>query len=55
MIKAFDKGTIRFYLTAERPYTFFKANSFSPEVLDGNDIYVYPVSGMYTFGIKLTY
>lgn len=57
LIKGLKKGSARIYVTAERPFTSFSANTFSPEVAhnQGEDIYVYPISALYTFGIKLTY
>lgn len=44
---------IRFYLTAERPLTFFKYNGFTPEVPDGRDNQTYPIPGVYTFGVNI--
>ncbi|MNT00753.1 hypothetical protein D3C72_1351950 [compost metagenome] len=57
LIKGLKKGSARIYLTAERPFTSFSANTFSPEIADsqGEDIYVYPISSLYTLGIRLTY
>lgn len=55
LIKSLKKGSVRVYATTERPFTFFKSNGFTPEVAQGKDNYVYPVSALYTFGIKLTY
>lgn len=40
-------------LTADRPFTFFNYNGFNPEVADGVDRQVYPVPGVYTFGINI--
>ena len=53
--KLFGKNmpTTRFYLTAEKPFTFFNYNGFNPEVSDGVDRQVYPVPGIYTFGINV--
>ncbi len=45
--------TIRFYLTAERPLTFFDYNGFTPEVPDGRDTETYPIPGVYTFGVNI--
>lgn len=49
--------SIRLSLTADRPFTFFKANSFSPEISDseGWDTEVYPLTATYTFGIQLKF
>ncbi len=40
-------------LTADRPFTFFKYNGFNPEVANGVDRQVYPVPGVYTFGVNI--
>lgn len=45
--------TIRFYLTAERPLTFFDYNGFTPEVADGRDNQTYPIPGVYTVGVNI--
>lgn len=44
---------IRFYVTAERPLTFFDYNGFTPEVPDGRDNQTYPIPGVYTFGVNI--
>lgn len=44
---------IRFYLTAERPLTFFDYNGFTPEVSDGRDNQTYPIPGVYTLGVNI--
>ncbi|GGW28536.1 SusC/RagA family TonB-linked outer membrane protein [Arenibacter certesii] len=44
---------IRFYLTAERPLTFFDYNGFTPEVSDGRDNQTYPIPGVYTMGVNI--
>ncbi|MCX2679303.1 TonB-dependent receptor [Galbibacter sp. EGI 63066] len=44
---------IKFTFTADRPFTFFKYNGFSPEVPNGVDRQVYPIPAVYTFGINL--
>lgn len=44
---------IRFYMTAERPLTFFKYNGFTPEVSDGRDTQTYPIPGVYTLGVNI--
>lgn len=51
---------IRFYLTAQSPYTFFTYNGFTPEVTgtpiaSGIDNYVYPSHGTYTFGARINF
>ena len=53
--------SIRLSLTAERPFTSFKANSFSPELSGssdasmGFDTQVYPLAATYTFGLRIIY
>ncbi|QXP51329.1 TonB-dependent receptor [Cellulophaga sp. HaHa_2_1] len=44
---------IRFYMTAERPLTFFKYNGFTPEVSNGVDAQTYPIPGVYTLGVNI--
>lgn len=53
----FKMPSIRLSLTADRPLTFFKANSFSPELssMNGFDERVYPLSAAYTFGLRIIY
>lgn len=48
---------IRLNFTADRPFTTFKANSFTPEVSDpeGWDTEVYPLTATYTFGVQLDF
>lgn len=69
--KQFNKvkmPSIRLSLTADRPFTFFKANSFTPELsgtknADGTmptssygfDEQVYPLAASYTLGLRITY
>lgn len=49
--------SIRLSLTADRPFTTFKAHSFTPEVsdADGWDTEVYPLTATYTFGVQLEF
>lgn len=59
--------SIRLSVTAERPFTFFKANSFTPELTGKNadgtmsdaaigfDTQVYPLAASYTFGLRIIY
>lgn len=54
-MKKFSLPSIRLSLTAERPFTSFSANSFTPEVADGIDTQVYPMAATYTFGLKIIY
>ncbi|MCD9853495.1 SusC/RagA family TonB-linked outer membrane protein [Epilithonimonas sp. JDS] len=51
----------RIYLSAQNPWTSFKYNGFSPEVLNtdrvqmGVDNNIYPISAIYTMGMNLTF
>ena len=64
----FKMPSVRLSLTADRPLTIFKANSFSPELggvknEDGTmpsssygfDERVYPLSSAYTLGLRIIY
>ena len=46
---------IRVYFTAERPFSFFDYNGFTPEVPDGVDRQTYPVPSMYTVGLNVKF
>lgn len=48
---------LRVYATADRPATFFKAHSFTPELHDaeGWDTEVYPLTATFTFGLQLNF
>ena len=48
---------LRLSATADRPFTFFKANSFTPELNDpeGWDTEVYPLTATYTFGVTIDF
>lgn len=48
---------IRLTLTADRPFTTFKCNSFTPELSDaaGWDTEVYPLTATYTFGVQIDF
>ncbi|MGN1245019.1 MAG: SusC/RagA family TonB-linked outer membrane protein [Muribaculaceae bacterium] len=48
---------IRLSLTADRPFTTFKANAFTPELSDaeGWDVEVYPLTSTYTFGVQIDF
>jgi len=43
----------RVSLTAERPFTSFKYNGFSPEVANGVDTQTYPIPAVYTLGVNI--
>lgn len=48
--------SVRLSLTAERPYTYFKSNGFTPEVgNNGFDDQVYPLAATYTLGLRIIY
>lgn len=47
--------SLRLYASADRPFTFFKYNGFTPEVPSGFDTQTYPMAANYTFGVRVTY
>lgn len=54
-VGTFTLPTIRFSVMAERPYTYFTSNGFTPEVPGGFDSQVYPLAATYSFGIRIIY
>lgn len=52
---------LRLYVSAQNPWTSFKYNGFSPEILNtdrvqmGVDNNIYPISAIYTIGLNLTF
>lgn len=51
---------LRIYLAAQRPYTFFGYNGFTPEIsgspiATGIDTSTYPMQAIYTLGLKLNF
>ncbi len=48
---------VRVSLTADRPWTTFKANTFTPELSDseGWDTQVYPLTATYTLGVQINF
>ena len=53
-------SSLRVYLTAQRPFTFFRYNGFTPEVsgspiANGIDTSTYPMQGIYTLGLKISF
>jgi len=56
-----NAGLIRFYLTAQNPFTFFGYNGFSPEIPGGSpstqgiDYGVYPLSKITSFGVTINF
>lgn len=57
--KAIQK--LRFYASAQNPWTSFKYHGFSPEILNtdrvqmGIDNNIYPISAIYTVGVNVTF
>lgn len=54
-LRAFNFPSVRLSFTAERPFTRFHTNGFTPEVPDGFDTQVYPMAATYTFGLRIMY
>jgi TonB-linked SusC/RagA family outer membrane protein len=54
---AYRLPSMRFSLTADRPFTFFKAHTFTPELSDasGWDTQVYPLASTFTFGLQIEF
>lgn len=53
-------NSLRVSLTAQRPFTFFRYNGFTPEVsgspiASGVDTSTYPMQGIYTLGLKISF
>jgi len=59
--EALSVKKMRLYLSAQNPWTSFKYNGFSPEILNtdrvqmGIDNNIYPISAIYTMGMNLTF
>ncbi|PIF46423.1 TonB-linked SusC/RagA family outer membrane protein [Chryseobacterium sp. 52] len=59
--KAMSITKLRLYVSAQNPWTSFKYNGFSPEILNtdrvqmGIDNNIYPISAIYTIGMNLTF
>jgi TonB-linked SusC/RagA family outer membrane protein len=59
--KSLSITKLRLYVSAQNPWTSFKYNGFSPEILNtdrvqmGIDNNIYPISAIYTFGMNLTF
>ncbi|MCQ4035041.1 SusC/RagA family TonB-linked outer membrane protein [Kaistella montana] len=59
--EALSVKKLRLYLSAQNPWTSFKYNGFSPEILNtdrvqmGIDNNIYPISAIYTMGMNLTF
>lgn len=56
-IGSYTMPGLRVTLTADRPFTTFKANSFTPELSDaeGWDTEVYPLTATYTLGLQINF
>lgn len=56
-IGSYTLPKLRMSITADRPFTFFSANTFTPELSDasGWDTEVYPLSATYTFGVQINF
>ena len=54
---SYTLSSLRLSATADRPWTTFKAHSFTPELTDseGWDTEVYPLTATYTFGVQITF
>ena len=48
-------GDAQVYLNADRPYTFFSSNGFTPEVPHGIDHSVYPIPAIFSLGAKINF
>ena len=48
-------GSAQVYLNADRPYTFFSSNGFTPEVPGGIDQSVYPIPAIFSVGAKINF
>lgn len=61
MTNALNIQKLRVYFSAQNPWTSFKYNGFSPEILStdivqsGVDNNIYPLSAIYTVGLNLTF
>lgn len=56
-IGSYTLPSLRISATADRPWTTFKAHSFTPELTDaeGWDTEVYPLTATYTFGVQVNF
>ena len=54
---SYTMPSLRLSLTADRPFTAFGCNSFTPELSDseGWDTEVYPLTATYTFGLQIKF
>ncbi len=54
---SYTMPSLRVYANADRPFSFFSANAFSPELSDpeGWDTQVYPLSSTWTLGVQIDF
>jgi TonB-linked SusC/RagA family outer membrane protein len=61
LINRWHLSRLRVFVNAQNPFTFFKYNGFSPEIIGGGptgsgiDANVYPLSAIYNFGVNLSF
>ncbi|MBS2210151.1 TonB-dependent receptor [Carboxylicivirga mesophila] len=55
VMNKFGLGASQVYLNADRPYTFFSSNGFTPEVPGGIDESVYPIPAIFSLGLRLNF
>lgn len=48
-------GATQIYVNADRPFTFFSSNGFTPEVPGGIDQQVYPIPAIFSLGAHITF
>lgn len=61
LMEKWSVSRLRVFVNAQNPFTFFKYNGFSPEIIGGGptgsgiDANVYPLSAIYNFGVNLSF
>ncbi len=55
MIKKAKLKDVQLYLNADRPFTYYTSNGFTPEVAGGIDQQVYPIASTFSFGAKVSF
>lgn len=55
--KLWNKLDARVYLSAQNPFTFFKYQGYTPEIVDatGLDRETYPMARTFSIGLKINY
>ncbi|WP_075602291.1 SusC/RagA family TonB-linked outer membrane protein [Saccharicrinis aurantiacus] len=48
-------SAVQLYINADRPFTSFKSNGFTPEVPGGIDETVYPIPSIYSLGARISF